>query len=219
MNCSKCSYFLPESAKFCPQCGSKVSPVDTSEESTYKKSQFLDKPRNAYLLIALTSVVALVIVFLILESNQKKDEVKVQSSANSLEITPEINALREKLSSNPDDLQSNIRMGNILFDAGDFAGAIPFYTHATHLDSLNIAIRIDMAVCYYNIQNFPIAIENMEKALELDPNHVKGLFNIGIMYSRTKEKEQARFYWEKLILLHPQSEESIRARQLLEGLN
>lgn len=217
MLCSNCSSSLPESAKFCPQCGTRIDPPDSEKQSS-TIAETLEKPRNAYGLIVLTSVLALIIVFLIMDSNQRKDEVKEKTSSVPAEDTAEIKALREHLTANPDDLQSNIRMGNLMFDAGDFSGAIPFYTHAMHLDSLNIAIRIDLAVCYYNIQNTTVAIENMKKALELDPNHIKGLFNIGIMYAHLGDKQQARFYWEKLIGIEPSSNEGLRAMQMLESL-
>ena len=41
MNCTNCQHNLPEGAKFCPQCGQKVTPPDNSaadknEESTNK---------------------------------------------------------------------------------------------------------------------------------------------------------------------------------------
>jgi len=217
MNCKKCLNPLPESAKYCPQCGSIIAPADEANHLS-KISEMLNKPVYAYGLVVLTSIVAMAIVFLIMESNQRKDDIETKTSPIPSEISTESKALQEKLSTNPDDLQSNIRLGNLLFDSGDFAGAIPFYAHATHLDSLNIAVRIDMAVCYFNLQNYPVAIDNMKKALELEPTHVKGLFNIGVMYSQAGEKEKARRYWDKLIGLYPQSAEGIRARQLLEGL-
>ena len=124
----------------------------------------------------------MVIIFLILDSNRKAETENMQTSTIPLENKAEIDALRQKILEDPNDLSSNIQLGNLLFDVGDYGGALPYYAHAMHLDSLNISVRIDMAVCYYNIQNYPDAIENMKKALKLEPTHKKGLFNIGIMY-------------------------------------
>ena len=77
MICSKCSNSLPESAKFCPQCATKVELPDTPKQS--RMSEYLAKPRNAYGLILLTCAFAMVIIFLILDSNRKTETENKQT--------------------------------------------------------------------------------------------------------------------------------------------
>jgi len=59
------------------------------------------------------------------------------------------------------------------------------------------------------------ALVKMEKALQMDPGHLKGLFNIGVMYYNTGQIDSARHYWSQLLELHPHSREADIARGII----
>jgi tetratricopeptide (TPR) repeat protein len=223
MKCINCNSELPEGAKFCPECGSKVSTSDQPPENqvldTTRKSTPFSKPVHAFTLIIGAVAIAILIVILILDSNREKREETANTSTNTSNIPPEIQAKLEVLAANPESIPLNIEMGNILFDINRFNEAIPFYQKALRLDPLNIGVQIDLAVCFFNLQNFEQAIVEMDKALKIDPNHPKGLFNMGIIYYSLNRPDDVHKYWEKLMIVHPQSMEAKRAEELLQNLN
>jgi tetratricopeptide (TPR) repeat protein len=223
MNCKNCSYQLPEAAKFCPECGQKVAVSGNSSNgentSLASKQESFTKPVHAFGLIIAAVSIAIVIVMLILDSNRETTEEKKDISGNTSEISPEVKAKLEELAANPESIALNIELGNMLFDINRFSEAIPFYQKAMNLEPSNIGVQIDLAVCFFNLRNFDQAIVEMEKALQIDPNHPKGLFNMGIVYYNLGKFEEVRKYWQKLMIIHPESLEASRARELLQSLD
>jgi len=222
VKCINCQSELPNDAKYCPKCGQKVTVFDKSAKrdthNKINKDKSFKNPLHALGLIIAAITVAIIIVMLILDSNQKTKEEKESISTNALEIPEEVQVKLEKLAKNPDSIALNIEMGNILFDINRFGEAIPFYQKALSLDASNIGVQIDLAVCFFNLRNFDQAIVEMEKALEIDPIHPKGLFNMGIIYYNLNKPEDVRKYWNKLKVNHPQSMETKRAEELLQNL-
>jgi tetratricopeptide (TPR) repeat protein len=223
MKCSKCRNPLSEEAKFCPECGHKVSHVNKSSTKTTNdpsdKTPTFSKPLHAFSLIIGAVAIALLIVFLIMISNREQIEEKKKISSNTEDLPAEVKVQLEELSANPQSISLNIEMGNTLFDLNRFNEAITFYQRALSLDSSNIEVQIDLAVCFFNLRKIDQALLEMEKALKIDPNHPKGLFNIGIIYYNLGKFDQVRKYWERLTAVHPQGMEARKAQELLENLN
>jgi tetratricopeptide (TPR) repeat protein len=142
--------------------------------------------------------------------------LRPSQSPSLLELPVEIKAQLEKLAADPESVNLNIETGNLLFDIGRFDEAIPFYQRALGRDSLNIGVQIDLAVCFFNLRNSERAILEMKKALKIEPNHPKGLFNMGIIYYNLGEIEQVRKYWEILMVVHPDGVEAKKAAELLK---
>ncbi len=218
MNCINCQQPLPKNAKFCPQCGQKKSLTDNISEKNEDNSKPFLKPAHGYAIILSAVVIALLIVVLILDSNQRKIEQNRDISTNTSELTKEIEVQLEKLAKDPESIQLNIEMGNLLFDIGKFDQAIQYYQKSLVRDSLNIALQIDLAVCYFNLREIDQAIGEMKKALKIDPNHPKGLFNMGVIYYTIGEFDTAREYWGRLISINPELMETKRAQDLLDNL-
>ena len=219
MNCTNCMSILPSDSKYCPQCGRQIDSTEKhySETSEGNKSKF-SKPSQAYILIFSAVAIAILIVVLILESNQDAIKEKKEISSNTQEKSPEIEAQLEKLNQDPESGPLNIEMGNLLFDSGKFDQAIPFYQKALTKNSQDIAVQIDLAVCFFNMRMIDQAILEMGKALELDPNHPKGLFNMGIIYYNIGDFEKVNEYWLRLITNNPELTEALRARELLKKM-
>ncbi|MCK4559155.1 MAG: tetratricopeptide repeat protein [Calditrichia bacterium] len=218
MICINCKQTLPENAKYCSQCGHKIFPTDNISEKNKDNSASFLKPAHAYVLILSVVAIAILIVVLILDSNKGKIEKDGNISTNTSELSEETKVQLEKLTKDPESIQLNIEIGNLLFDSGKFDEAILYYQKSLVKDSLNIALQIDLAVCYFNLRKIDRAIVEMKKALIIDPNHPKGLFNIGVIYYTLGEFETAREYWGQLISDDPEGMEAKRAQELLDNL-
>lgn len=218
MICINCQHRLPENAKYCPLCGHKISPTDNISKKNEDNSAPFSKPAHAYALILSVAAIVILIVVLILDSNQREIEQNRNISTNTSDLSEEFKIQLEKLAKDPDSIHLNIEMGNLLFDSGKFYEAIPYYQKSLVKDSLNIALQIDLAVCYFYLRKIDRAIVEIKKALKIDPKHPKGLFNIGVIYYTIGEFETAREYWGQLISDDPEGMEAKRAQELLDNL-
>ena len=112
MNCLNCQTNLPESAKFCPECGQRVSQPETQADQIKSESPSntttFSKPLQAFGLIFGAVAVAVLIVVLILDSNRQATAEKKEISSTSSEIPEEVKVQLEKLAADPESIPLNI---------------------------------------------------------------------------------------------------------------
>ena len=68
--------------------------------------------------------------------------------------------------------------GNKLFMKRNYKEAIEMYTKAIEKSNMSI-YHTNRALCYYKMQQWPMAIEDCRRAIELDPHSVKAHFYMG----------------------------------------
>ena len=173
-------------------------------------------PRYFYSIISLTALLATLVVIVILSSNAPSRQPNVISGPPA-EMTG-VAELRSALIADPDNPALNLQMGNELFDIGNYRESVVYYRRVLDIDSMHIPARIDLGVCYFNLNLTDSALIEMKKALEIDPGHVRGLFNIGVIYYNIGRNVEAQKYWEQLIRQHEASQEAQLARQMLEKI-
>ncbi|XP_072292040.1 peptidyl-prolyl cis-trans isomerase FKBP4 [Eucyclogobius newberryi] len=69
--------------------------------------------------------------------------------------------------------------------------------------ALRLAAHLNLAMCYLKIQEPSHALDNCDKALELDSTNEKALFRRGEALFATKEFERAKDDFQKVIQLYP----------------
>ena len=74
-----------------------------------------------------------------------------------------------------------------------------------------------MGVCYYNLKNFTKAIEEMERAIKISPNHQIGLLNLGVVNLTAGNAAKSKEWLQKAIKVNPNSEYGKRAQELLNA--
>ena len=72
--------------------------------------------------------------------------------------------LRLRLNSNPEDYKSILELAHLKNDSGLFDAAIVNYKTYLDKNPKDADARVDMGVCYFNLQDFPNAIKEMETA-------------------------------------------------------
>ena len=93
----------------------------------------------------------------------------------------EINALKERVQSDPNDVQAWTRLANLYQDSGMFEPAIEFYRRAIDLQSGNPNLLTDIGICYQQLRQFDSALEWLEQAQKIDPSHWQSLYNIVVV--------------------------------------
>ena len=177
-------------------------------------------PGSYYLYIAIASLLAVVLVWIIHDSNIHfpENNKNISTSRDTLLLSENFNKLHAELLNNPDDPDLNMQMGNMLFDVEKYDQAIIYYRKAMSGRPDFISAQIDLSICYYNLNIVDTALIEMKKALRFDPVHTKGLFNMGVMYYNTSQIDSAKHYWQQQLDLHPDSPEADVARGILNNL-
>lgn len=127
--------------------------------------------------------------------------------------------LRAEALRNTSSAAPRVQLGNLYFDAEQFAEAARWYEEALKLDPNDPNVSTDLGIAYY-YQNQPDrALAQFERSLQIDPKHSKTLLNIGVVRAWGKQDlDGAARAWERVIEVAPDSEEAKRAKQGLDGI-
>jgi tetratricopeptide (TPR) repeat protein len=127
--------------------------------------------------------------------------------------------LKSILSSNPKDLDTLIRLGNLYYDNSKFREAIEYYGKALEIDPNDVDVRTDRGSCYWSLGDADAAIGEFQKSLKVNPSHGQTLYNLGIVYLHGKnDMEGARNAWQKLLATNPDFPDRSRIQQMLASM-
>lgn len=101
--------------------------------------------------------------------------------------------VQAEIDKDPKNVEKRVMLGNIFYDAGKWAQAMPLYEQALALDDTNTDVIVDLGVCYRNVNKLDEAMAMFARALKIDPNKKQALFNQAIVYGIDKgDKAKAR---------------------------
>lgn len=210
VRCPDCGAPQPASAEDCAECHHPLAPAGA--ESTARPRRTVDAPERAPATVvtwgyrpdggpassgvpgwlwAAVGLFALgvVLVTAIQIANAPKPLVvpnaskPQQASAESLSV-----ALRADSSA----VAPNIALGNLLYDTGNYAMAIPYYRRALAADPSLVDVQVDLAVSYHNGGQSPEAVAILEDAVRRHPDHAVAYFDLGIVYQQMGRTEDAK---------------------------
>ena len=140
-----------------------------------------------------------------------------QSSGVDLANVQKINDLENVIKNNPKDTASILELAHLKNDAGMFEQAIINYKQYLALVPTDPDARIDMGICYYNLQNYPTAIAEMEQAIKYDPKHQIGYLDLGIVNLAAGNFDKSKQWLKEAVDLDPNSEYGKKAEELLKS--
>jgi cytochrome c-type biogenesis protein CcmH/NrfG len=122
-----------------------------------------------------------------------------------------------QLKSNPADVETIVKLGNLYYDSQVYPQAIEYYEKALSLQPNNADVRTDIGTAYWYTGNADKAIASFEKALAVRPNHPGTLFNLGIVkWQGKKDPKGAVVAWEKLLQTNPDYPQKDQVQMLIE---
>ena len=141
-------------------------------------------------------------------------------SPQPVPIDPErVKTLEAAAAQNPKDPQPRVQLGNMFFDAEQYAQAIAWYEQALALNPKDTNVSTDLGVAYYYTNQADRALAQFDHSLANDPKHIKTLLNVGIVRAFGKQDLQgAARAWEQVVAISPNSPEGQAARKGLEGV-
>jgi cytochrome c-type biogenesis protein CcmH/NrfG len=128
-------------------------------------------------------------------------------------------ALRNILARDPENVQANTQLGNLLYDAGRFAEAVGPYSHAFAADPRNLNVSTDLGTALWYAGRPDEAIAQFNKSLALNPTHPQTLYNLGIVKRDGKQDPVGAIQaWEKLLATNPTYANRDEVQRSLEQL-
>lgn len=122
----------------------------------------------------------------------------------SSESSAEISRLEKKTIDNPDDVDSWIKLGNIYFDTNNYDKAINAYNQSLKILPRNADVLTDLGVMYQRSGRPEIAVQNFDKAIEINPRHETSRLDKGIvLLYDLNDPEGALKAWGELLKLNP----------------
>ncbi len=139
------------------------------------------------------------------------------SGQPSTNVLHEINRLREVVDKEPDDLPDMLRLANMLEDNSFYDQAAIYYKRYLSKMPKNVDARIDYGVTLFEGGNASGAIEQIKEALKIDPNHQKGLFNLGVIYLNAGDIEKANAAFRRCVKVNPNTDIGKKAKEAIEA--
>lgn len=130
-----------------------------------------------------------------------------------------VKALETVAAQNAKDPQPRVQLGNMFFDAEQYAQAITWYEQAIKINPNDANVSTDLGVAYYYTNQPDRALARFEQSLRVDPKHIKTLLNLGIVRAFGKQDlPGAARAWQQVVDLSPNSPEGQAAKKGLDGI-
>ncbi len=124
--------------------------------------------------------------------------------------------LLQQLPSRPNDPALLADVGNIYYDAHQFAQAIDYYNRSLKLQPANTNVRTDLGTAYWYLGDADNAISQFQTVLKTEPTKSNTLFNLGVVEWQGKgNAKAAAASWQKLLDTNPSYENIDKVRELL----
>ena len=134
------------------------------------------------------------------------------------EVLKMISDYRQRLVTNPDDVEANIGMGNLYFDSNQWEMAVDSYQRALNQAPGNADVRVDMAVALHNLGQNQKAKDEMERVTRESPSHRNAWLNLGVVSAQMGDRGSAIKAWEQYLKLEPNGPHSASIRAQIEAM-
>ena len=129
-----------------------------------------------------------------------------QEHKHDAETDQAIANLEADVTTNPDNFENWVQLGNLYFDANHPEKAVPAYEKALELHSGNANIYTDLGVVYRRTNQPKKAIAAFDNAIKMDANHIPSRFNKGIvLLYDLDDSEGAIASWQSILKIDPEA--------------
>jgi len=175
--------------------------------------------KETILFVALALAAGILIGVIV--TNSKKDSSSVPAAipapAPIVNQQQQTSILEGIVAREPDNRNAWIQLGHSFFDSDQPMKAIHAYAKALELNGNDPNILTDQGVMYRRVGWYDKAINNFEKANQIDTNHQQSLYNLGIVYRYDlQDFAKASSVWERFIALDPGSPGAKQVRTELD---
>ena len=189
------------------------------------------------------ALLILVILFLIIVSNQSgSDEVVKETVSNEGKIPEDdihkplrsgeqpnkdnvsegfkhrVDVLKKAIEENPNDTTSLRKYADLLAAAHMSEEAIRYYNKILQIDPNRTDILFSLSFIHHSQGDMKSAEDYTNRILVIEPDNANALYNLGAISATNGETEKAKEIWRKLVEQYPDKEIGIRAKNSVEKL-
>ena len=120
----------------------------------------------------------------------------------------QVASLMQKLAADPQDVETLTALGNLYYNAGDYASAITWIDKVLAQDPESVDALLAYGAASYNTADFATAEESWLKVLDLDPENLEAYYDLGFLYfsDNPPNIEKTREMWNKVVEISPDSQ-------------
>lgn len=131
----------------------------------------------------------------------------------------DISMLEQVAAREPENRNVWVQLGNLYFDSDQPVKAVEAYDKALAINEKDPNVLTDQGVMFRRLGWFDKAIDNFNKAIKYQPNHMQAFYNLGIVYRYDlQDFAQAQAAWEKYMSLNPTGPGADQVREQLQFL-
>jgi cytochrome c-type biogenesis protein CcmH/NrfG len=125
--------------------------------------------------------------------------------------------LLETLKTNPDDVDTIVKVGNLYYDGQQYQEAVQYYRLAAKSQPKNADLLTDLGTSLWYTGDADGAIAEFQTALKYQPNHPGTLFNLGIVRWQGKSDPKGAVQaWEQLLQTNPDYPQKQQLQEYIE---
>lgn len=124
-------------------------------------------------------------------------------------------AQTQALEYQPNDVELLIDRSITLAGLGQFWEAIDDLNRASDLSQDRVDVYVYRATAYRFVEAYDLALEDVDRALQLDPGHPEGLMERGILRYQAGNLSGARQDWQAVLDVAPNTPAAVAARENL----
>jgi cytochrome c-type biogenesis protein CcmH/NrfG len=183
-------------------------PVDAPQAPAGSRS------RRRRLIVAGATAIALAAVGFGVYSlgGDKKDKGSAAAPATQTTATPvdsqQVAQLMQKISTNPKDVKSLVKLGDVYFQAGDYETAATWMTKVVALQPRNTTALLALGAVRFNVGKTAEAERHWRKVTEIAPKNVEAHYDLGFLYLSKNPPDMAKVKseWNQVVALDPGSD-------------
>lgn len=140
---------------------------------------------------------------------------QIQRFDSAVEFLKRANQLK------PDDYETMVNLGNAYFDAGKYEDAEKSYSAALVKKVSDVNVRTDLGLTFIFRQppNYDRAIEEFQRSLAMDPNHIQTLQNLTVAYTKKGDAAKAKATLAQLESVDPGNSAISKLREDIQKTN
>ncbi|MHB9022682.1 MAG: adenylate/guanylate cyclase domain-containing protein [Armatimonadota bacterium] len=126
---------------------------------------------------------------------------KLPSTAQSTD--EEFELLQRAFLNNPCDLWLGSMVGAVLYQRGNFRGAMEFYRDTLEIEPTYVPGLFSLALCSYHLGDIDRAAEICQEALRHEPDYTDAHYLLGLYYARTGDFAREVAAYQHALLIDP----------------
>lgn len=107
--------------------------------------------------------------------------------------------------------------GRLRASRGQFQNSVDYYKKGLEVDEQSEQLHVELSKAYHSLEQIDLCLEQLKRALEINPNNSWTLRAIAYLYYKEKKDNvHAREYYEKALAVNPKAPDAEQIRKLLE---